>query len=274
MSKKRSRRTLRRQRRRLGLGVFGILSLGVLGLYFTSPSMRENQKPIVLEAPSGAAGERAPASIPQGLRAVQDQVAENNKALLEEHRAFEKDGWHQVTVEPPNPALISLDHSLLGKNEPELQVQIGSNSFNGSQLDQLRVIATKTNLRKTRFLAIDAVGRSHDSSAAELLVQLYADPALRLSDRQQILGYFHPRSGDEPSVDFLLSVVADPKAPESLKKQASFPLAVISGGDNSELMKRVPAGWRKEFSKIRETVLSGGAVAQVSENSDDQTQSD
>ncbi len=236
----------------------GLLGLA-LGFLFAPAFNPVSPEQIALEKPARYMPGRAPASVSRESLAVQAQVDEHNKALVEEHHAFEKAGWHSVSVEPPNPALMSLDPALLGKSEPELQVQIGSNSFNGAQLEQLRVIATKTNVRKTRFIAIDAVGRSHDPAAAETLAQLYEDPSLRINDRKQILGYFHPTSVQDSSVDFLLSVIADPSTPEGLRKQAAFPIAMISGGaDDGELAKRVPAAWQNEFARLRQVVRQGG----------------
>lgn len=202
--------------------------------------------------------------------AVSKIVNQRNQESAQQIRAFEEDGWKMVVVPPPDPQITGLDPAVLGTRENEIQVQLSSNSYAGPLLEKVREIALKTQSEKTRYLAIDSLGRSPDVHSQELLIQVYQNPAIQSDDRKQILGYMRPSRSDDSVADFLVAQIADPRVPESMKRQAAFPLIAMSmtkpgsasqATPDEDVLRRIPSGWREDFVKLHAVVARGALAA-------------
>ncbi|MBI2569665.1 MAG: hypothetical protein HYV63_21885 [Candidatus Schekmanbacteria bacterium] len=196
---------------------------------------------------------------------VQRVVAERNAASAAQLRKFREEGWDVVTAEEPNPQVGALEPGALAEHEEEVQLQLQTNTFSGATLDRVSEIVRRAPSQKTRYVALENLGRSRDFRAQELLVELYRELPSGES-REQILQYFKPRDVDDAVATLLFEQLADPGSSEQTKRQATFPLAVMAivgpGGEReeppTELMARVPATWRGEFRKIHSLLVSGG----------------
>lgn len=185
-----------------------------------------------------------------------------NAARLE---AFAEDGWEEVEVDdPPDEELAQLSLSLLGNREGELQQQIQSNSFADTLFPQLAAIAVETRDDKTRYVALEALGRSNEREAQQLLMKIFD----RIDDdeaRSQILGALVPSEPGDETARFLRAQLADPSLPDRLKMQASFPLAMaalLNAEDADDAMEiaaaELPEAWRGTLAEIVNLVAEGG----------------
>lgn len=195
-------------------------------------------------------------------------VSERNDEGVKRMKEFENEGWEEVKVDdPPDEDVMQLSLKLIGKREAELQTQIQSNSFIGDKFERLTEIALTTTDAKTRYVALEALGRSDEKSAQLQLTQAFE----QIEDeetRSQIMGYLTPSEPNDEIAVFLAEQIADPKNSERLKKQAAFPLAMMSllGTSNPEeaielVSMDMPDEWKDNFSSIVNLLATGGHQA-------------
>lgn len=195
-------------------------------------------------------------------------VEERNRENAERLEGFEVDGWSLVEIDdPPDEELMNLSPSLLEVREEELQEQIQSNSFSREMLSRLSEIALKTKDEKTRYVAIEALGRSGERDAQLLLMGTY-DKMDDEDARSQILGYLIPSEPDDEVAIFLQEQISDPALPDRLKEGSAFPLAMMTllkpaapGEMANFVSAEMPAEWQKRFSNIVELLERGGQVS-------------
>lgn len=200
-------------------------------------------------------------SIEDVTQVVRERNVENDKRM----KAFENDGWESVKVDdPPDVDVMQLSQKLVGKREAELQAQIQSNSFTSDMFGRLTEIALTTTDDKTRYVAIEALGRSGEKSAQLQLTQAF-EQITDEETRSQILGYLTPAEPNDEIALFLTEQIADPKISERLKRQAAFPLAMASLLGTStpeEAMAlgsmELPNEWKDNFANIVNLLATGG----------------
>lgn len=196
------------------------------------------------------------------------ETEERNRENVARMAAFEEEGWEAVEVDdPPDEELMNLSPSLVGAREGELQMQIQSNSFSAEMLPRLSGIALATQDEKTRYVALEALGRSDEGDARLLLMDAFD----RIDDeesRSQILGYLMPANTDDEIATFLREQVADPALSRRLRLQASFPLAVAAlletsgaGEAVQAAFSQMPSEATEEFSSVIELLAEGGQEA-------------
>lgn len=202
---------------------------------------------------------------PPSLEEVTQIVRDRNDEGVKRLKAFEGEGWETVKVDdPPDADVMQLSLDLIGKREQDLQVQIQSNSFTSDMYGRLTEIALTTQDEKTRYVALEALGRAGEKSAQLHLTQAFE----QIEDeetRSQIIGYLTPAEPDDEIAIFLTEQIADPTISERLKTQASFPLAMMSLLETSspeearELVSmEMPEEWKANYSNIVNLLATGG----------------
>ena len=188
-------------------------------------------------------------------------VAGLNEAQAAERRGFEKAGWSFVKEAPPDESVIALTDDALSKDEGAVFTQIQSNSFSGEQLDRLAILAQKSTAPRIRYAATDALGRSHDEHAQELLRDLYRS-APHDDVKDQAIQLVRPRNLDDGASRFLAGILSDRDAPEGHRRQASFALAMVSllqpgGGPPEKLLASLGPAERERFMEAYRQVRQG-----------------
>lgn len=196
---------------------------------------------------------------------VAQVVRERNDDGVKRLEVFRREGWAEVKVDdPPDDEVMRLSLNLLGNREEELQAQIQSNSFTQDQFERLTEIALTTTDDKTRYVALEALGRSGEKSAQLQLTQVF-EQIKDEETRSQIIGYLTPATPDDEIAIFLTEQLADPNISERLKKQAAFPLAMsalLETANPEEAKERmfmeIPEAWSDSFSNIVNLIATGG----------------
>lgn len=98
--------------------------------------------------------------------------------------------WHPVNAPAPDSGIVSLDPNRLAGSEEELQRQLQSTPVTPSLIENVRQIYLKSQDRKTRFLALEALGRPNDPRTEEVLIQLY--PLASAANTHHILSMLKP----------------------------------------------------------------------------------
>lgn len=202
---------------------------------------------------------------PPSLEEVTQVVRDRNNEGVQRMKVFESEGWEAVKVDdPPDADVMTLSLKLLGHREEDLQAQIQSNSFTNDMFERLTEIALTTTDDKTRYVALEALGRSGERSAQLQLTQAF-EQIQDEATRAQILGYLTPAEPNDEIAVFLAEQIADPKVSDGLKKQAAFPLAMVSllaTSSPEEAIERVsmdmPDEWKDNFSSIVNLLAAGG----------------
>jgi hypothetical protein len=178
---------------------------------------------------------RARASTVTAVSSVKKKnIVDNNKEHL---KAFIDDGWRQVNTQAPDEDLINLNFDAFRGRESELSHYILSNSFDGAELEKLSDIFLKAEEDKTKYAAVDALGRSQSAQAQSELMKLY-DGHSNTSDKDQILPLLRPQHEGDATYQLLLSVAHDKNEPAGRRDQAIFTLIVFHL--KSEPAKQIP----------------------------------
>ncbi len=200
----------------------------------------------------------------QRLKQVQRIVQQNNLNSAQEHKKFQDAGWQFVSETPPNHKVLNLDVAALTEYEEQFQIHVQTNTFVGGMLNKVKEVALRTNNSKTRYVALDSLGRSTDPHAQQILVALFDDLS-ELQDKQQILQLLKPAKDDDVAAILLLREMGSAQTPLAMKQQAAFVLAahnlltaeVRVGSDPPlHLINRVPEGFRDEFRSIYQRLQS------------------
>lgn len=205
---------------------------------------------------------------PPSIEEVTQVVNTRNADTVKRLETFKTEGWEEVKVDDlPDQDVMQLSLNLLGHREAELQTQIQSNSFTGDMFERLTEIAVTTTDEKTRYVALEALGRSGEKGAQLQLTRAFEQIADE-ETRSQILGYLIPAEPDDEIAVFLAEQVADPNTSDDLKKQAAFPLAAMSlltTTDPEEAIERVsmdmPEEWKDNFASLVNLLATGGHQA-------------
>lgn len=191
---------------------------------------------------------------------VEKRNTENAKAL----QVFKDDGWEEVKIDDiPDERIVSLSPSLLDNREDELQTQIQSNSYSGEALDRLLEIVMEAKAERTRFIAIEALGRSPDAHAQELLIEAFGEISDDIT-RSQILSYMKPAGITDDVALFLAKQASNTELPDGLRRQAAFPLAMsyiidedMPGANLNAFYELAPEINATDFPKIVELIKTG-----------------
>jgi hypothetical protein len=195
-----------------------------------------------------------PAAPPRTEDEVASFVEAEDTKRRKNPEGFLAEGWTPVEgVPPPEPAVLQLDPGLLATRERDLRVQLETNALAEAQLENAAVIAAQAAEPRTRFAAIQALGRSRSPEAQEQLMQLF-DQLPADADRRMIAGYLRPSSVEDPAVAWISGKLTAADVPYDLKKQMTFSLvlaALVESKENHRqdlprLLGRVPSEWRSE----------------------------
>lgn len=232
-----------------------------------SPDIDGVTGPSVIQTPESRGSETSQVVPPRApsVEEVAQVVRARNDDGVQRLAAFRREGWEEVKVDdPPDEEVMRLSLNLLGRREAELQAQIQSNSFTQDQFERLSEIALTTTDDKTRYVALEALGRSGEKSAQLQLTQIYEQTADE-ETRSQIIGYLTPATPDDEIAIFLTEQLADPNISERLKKQAAFPLAMTALLETADpeaakerMSMEIPEEWSDSFSNIVNLIATGG----------------
>jgi hypothetical protein len=219
----------------------------------------------VPEPPPEGSMPPVPPEVRVGAPMTREQAAaeaeKRNRQNTEHLERFLADGWELSDAAPPDLGVVALDPGLLPERERDLRVQLETNAIGEAQLENVRDIALAAQEERTRFAAIQALGRSDSERAQELLTDLF-DEVSTLVERRMILGFVRPGSLDDPSVDWLIGKLGAPELSFELKKQMTFSLVLAEiaqaqgkhGEELARLVERVPPEWQQEVVDTYRTV--------------------
>jgi hypothetical protein len=192
------------------------------------------------------------------------------KNLSAEQERFRAQGWEIVEEKAPDSEVIQLEVSALKAKETEFQLQLQSNTYSGQSLERVAEVARVSTDPKTRYVAIESLGRAHEPRAQSLLILLYGQ--VDRESRSQILELLRPRSLDDPVLEFLLREINRTELSEQEREQAAFPLIAFALTQPSlseaarlkqELSARMDRAWQKKFDQLFHLVQVGGASGHV-----------
>lgn len=236
----------------------GIEDIELSAVTQIAPTVQINE---IQETVTLSLAEQKTPTVEEVAQIVNDRNTGNTKRL----ETFKAEGWKEVKVDdPPDDEVMRLSLNLLGNREEELQAQIQSNSFTHDTFARLTEIALTTTDEKTRYVALEALGRSGEKNAQLQLTEVF-EHIQDEETRSQILGYLSPSEPDDEIAIFLTEQLADPNISERLKKQAAFPLAMsalLETEDPEEAKGRmsmeIPEEWSDRFSNIVNLIATGG----------------
>ena len=229
--------------------IIAIGTLTLLGFWYalTPPSNR------------AIAHDPAPTAAPQPTKKdAQAVVRHKNKNAVKHRQKFEREGWTFVEADEPNEQVTSLDAQALGRFEQEIQVQLQTNTYHGAMLERVREIARVTNEQKTRYVALETLGRSDDRRAQELLVESFEE-FNGTAERGQILGMLKPQTMSDRVTGLLLSNLTRNDLSDSLKKQSLGALVAASLAQNlspNEVSLQIPQAWRATYQRMMTSATS------------------
>ena len=249
------------------------LTAVVGALVLVSSRYETSRKPVsvalgaapVVSAPTQT---QSPEKDPRRLARVQTEIDARNGPGREQIALFEQSGWEIVEgTEPPDSRVVELDPSALPAREREIQDQIGSNSHEGRALERLREIAIQAGSGKTRWLAIEGLGRSEDPAAHPVLADLYRDLDSP-SEKGRVLSMLRPDGLDGRVGALLASEASNSGLSPELRRQAAAPLlawaATRPTADErararDEVLSRIPENFRQEVQRMATALDQGGA---------------
>lgn len=138
---------------------------------------------------------------------------------------FLKDGWQPINEDPPDEELINLNAYLFRNQEELLSDYILSNSFGDAQADQLASVFLNATQEKTKYAAIEALGRSFSSASQQKLLDLYYQTDSQ-KFKEQILPLIRPDHEGDAAYKMLISVAHDSSESQSRRDQAIFSLLI------------------------------------------------
>ncbi len=234
-----------------------ILALLIAGYFFArkGPNPAPEYSKAVPSAPNRSVSSSS-------FKKVRAQVRAKNAVQAAQREAFLKEGWQFVQTDPPDARVMDLDINSLSSLEAEFQAHLQSNTFSGEMLDRVRDIALRTEKQKTRFLAIESLGRSNDVRAQENLISVY-EKVDESSVQSQILGLLKPSSLDDSISTFLIHQINESASTDEVKAQAAMPLIVLGLSKSMSeppqgLIRRIDPHWQMKFRELYQTVKSGG----------------
>lgn len=158
--------------------------------------------------------------IKKAANKVKKEVEELNKQEELAEQAILDAGWKPTQTEPPDEKVLNLDPSLLGEQEHKLQKMIQSTSLREDNIDNIVTIAMLTQNKKTRYVAIEALGQSRYKQTPSKLIELYNEID-STEDQSHILSLMIPKKLDDSTYQFLIKIINDPTSDTKIKKQAS-----------------------------------------------------
>jgi len=182
-------------------------------------------------------------------------VEKKNQEIREERKRFEREGWSFVETAPPDHDVIELNPNALSEKERYFQVQLQTTTFWGEELAKVKQIVLKARSPKTRFVAIESLGRSEEPAAQAHLIDLYRLVS-KIEEKQQILGLLRPKSLDDFVGSFLFSEIENVSQHQLLREQASVlvvSVALMQTGSEDvpdSIKARVPEDWHEKFDDI------------------------
>ncbi|NDD92689.1 hypothetical protein EBZ37_11440 [bacterium] len=194
------------------------------------------------------------------------------KGLSIEQRRFVDSGWTLVQESAPDHRVVDLDVSALAENQNDFQHQLQTNSYSGKSLDRVAEVARISSDGKTRYVAIESLGRSQDPRAQSLLVSLYDQ--MDQESRSQILEFLRPSSMNDPVLGLLIREVNRSDLSEKEREQAAFPMiayaltresAEESQRIQKEMVSRIERTWQKKFERLFQLVQAGGSAGHLHE---------
>jgi hypothetical protein len=216
-----------------------------------------------LGTPSAGAGAVDPAA----LEAVRAIVKAKNALEPREADTFRARGWTMVSVPPPDQRLLALDPALLATREPELRVQIASNTASPAEVPNLAAIARQAHDPHTRFVAVEALGRVSGPEAQRALRSLLLDKNFAGGDaddpaRRQVPALLRPSALDDPWAAELAALLDAPGLDPAARKQIAFTLALVGLRDGMtlapEVLARLSPAARALVDQMTQLAVAGG----------------
>jgi hypothetical protein len=153
------------------------------------------------------------------LERTESLIAERNHQAMAQLKKFYSQGWAAQEQIPWQETHVP--HQGIIWNE----LRLATTDVPARELDQVARVFRNSSDQRLRILAIEAIGRSTETRAQELLVDLYRNSESE-SERQQILSFVNPSSTKDPIAEFLMEEVLNKSRPLAIRKQAAMILVV------------------------------------------------
>ncbi len=153
------------------------------------------------------------------LNRAESWIADRNEQSQEQIRSFLREGW--TTVEQ---AVWERTQGAQREAPPAWTLhRLATTALSRSQLDPVASVAQQTKDSKLRELAVEALARSRELHAQELLIELYRQ-SQDGAEKSRILSALWPRGREDPVREFLQGEVSDSQLSTELRTQAAISL--------------------------------------------------
>ena len=245
--------------------VIALLVIGSAGAYYyfshKSPSSETAEQKVSEEDTRSIASTPSP-HISATVHSANLSEEEHQRAIAALENSLQSEGWQESTGTPPDIDVLGLNPRLLGTDrEAELQLQIHTNSFEGEDLEKLAHIARSAQDAKTRAIAIEALGRSTDPNASEMLIGLYnAFP--ESENRVRVLTQVSASDLNDSSTTFLKTVVNSENASADEKSIAVGTLTITALAKSNtlpdSLLSELPPEFHAQMNTLANSLVQGG----------------
>ena len=141
--------------------------------------------------------------------------------------ALDAEGWQITHAPEPNSKVLDLHLLRLDSNRAAYIRRIQTSPVSGPQLLALANIIRETTDPMIRTVGIEALGRTRDPAATDILVHLYATMDTN-EDRRQIVSELIPHEVDSKVTQFLTDIVSNGEEPTEIRKIAAAKLAALA----------------------------------------------
>lgn len=181
------------------------------------------------------------------LERTEALIGERNHAAMAQLKEFYVLGW-QVQEQIPWRAADSNN----AWSQPWTELRLSTTDVPEQELERVAAIFRESTDRRLRAMVIDAIGRSQEIRAQELLVELYALTQDEVELRQ-ILGRVRPRSNQDALAEFLMNEARNRQRSMAIRRQAAATLVLELGGADGRGLAS-SAGSDSVFPSLLQTI--------------------
>lgn len=243
------------------LTFLGIIVLIAAGLYALAlwPSEEE-------EAPN--------LSTPRLENSSEEKVSEEQKQAAQQLAALRMSRRRQITV-GSGPAesdlaqrLRDFDPTLLETHEDELRQTLIAHTPSLEQAAAVAQIARFSLEESTKLVAIEALGRMHETTGNKLLVELLQQGIFKDQNavRRKLLENLRPKSLSDPDALQMIGLLDQPTLLEKDKKQIAFALAHLAAQKNQTLGQATRQGMSAKACQLFDEQLTLAQVLAAQKN--------
>ncbi len=157
------------------------------------------------------------------LERAEALIGERNHASMHQLKRFYADAW---IVQEQVPWQNAAEPN--GEEVPWTELRLATTDVTARDLERLAALFRDSEDPRLRSMVIEALGRSTDSRAQVLLVNLY-QTTQDDTELGQILGRIRPGSAQDPLSEFLMVEALNRQRPIHLRKQAAVILVLELG---------------------------------------------